>query len=168
MLLNTINSTIIDAEASSAALGKVLAQVKCNIDELSPILCKAAYVEVRCPSDVSRKGSVVVLLEPAGSKVRNSENAKLLLKCCCSSDIDPTGELSMGMGDIMARLAQEQGGAGVASAMPELARQCATAGYFPASQAARLGKVFEIYLKGVRWDKCRMSHVSSCAYVLSS
>jgi hypothetical protein len=111
---------------------------------------------------------VVVLLEPAGSTVRNSENAKLLLKCCCSSDIDPTGELSMGMGDIMARLAQEQGGASAASAMPELARQCATAGYFPASQAARLGKVFEIYLKGVFWDKCRMSHVSSCACVLSS
>lgn len=156
--------------AEASPLGRVLAIMKSNIDELSPILSKAAYVAVTSPFDISRKGAVVVLLEPAEGVVCVCEDAKLLLKCCCSSDIDPTGELSMGMGDIMAGLAQEQGLQGnksVASAMPELARRCAAAGYFPAYQAARLGKVFAIYMKGVRWEKCSMSHVSSCAYVVS-
>ena len=38
----------------AAALAQVLAQVKRNIDELSPILCKAAaYVAVLSPSDDS-------------------------------------------------------------------------------------------------------------------
>jgi hypothetical protein len=34
---------------------------------------------------------MIVLLVPAGKSVEDSEDAKLLLKCCCSSDIDPTG-----------------------------------------------------------------------------
>ena len=83
--------------AEASPLGRVLAIMKSNVDELSPILSKAAYVAVTSPSDISRKGAVVVLLEPAEGVVCVSEDAKLLLKCCCSSDIDPTGSMGMGL-----------------------------------------------------------------------
>jgi hypothetical protein len=68
----------------------------------------------------------------------------------------------MDMGDIMRQL--EDDNANVASAMSEVARKCAASGLIPAAQATRLGQVFVIYMMGVRWDKCRMSHVSSCSF----
>ena len=144
--------------AEAAALSKVLAQVKCNIDELSPIECEAAYVAVASPSDLSKKGSVLILLDPGG-KVKDSADAKSLKLCCCNSSIDPTGELSMGMGDIMNLVASEKGHTSVACAMPELARRCAAKGLIPEWDASRLGKVFQIYMKSVRWEKMKMSSV---------
>ena len=146
--------------AEAAALSKVLAQVKCNIDELSPIECEAAYVAVASPSDLSKKGSVLILLDPGG-KVKDSADAKSLRLCCCNSSDDPTGELSMGMGDIMSHVASEKGHTvtSVACAMPELARRCAAKGLIPEWDASRLGKVFQIYMKSVRWEKMRMSWV---------
>ena len=144
--------------AEAAALSKVLAQVKCNIDELSPIECEAAYVAVRSPSDLSKKGSVLILLDPGG-KVKDSADAESLRLCCCNSSDDPTGELSMGMGDIMSLVAEEKGHTSVACAMPELARRCAAKGLIPEWDASRLGKVFQIYMKSVRWEKMRMSWV---------
>ena len=146
--------------AEAAALSKVLAQVKCNIDELSPIECEAAYVAVASPSDLSKKGSVLILLDPGG-KVKDSADAKSLRLCCCNSSDDPTGELSMGMGDIMSHVASEKGHTvtSVACAMPELARRCAAKGLIPEWDASRLGKVFQIYMKSVRWESMRMSSV---------
>ena len=144
--------------AKAAALSKVLAQVKCNIDELSPIECEAAYVAVASPSDLSKKGSVLILLDPGG-EVKDSADAKSLMLCCCNSSDDPTGELSMGMGDIMGLVAEEKGHTSVACAMPELARRCAAKGLIPEWDASRLGKVFQIYMKSVRWEKMRMSWV---------
>ena len=144
--------------AEAAALSKVLAQVKCNIDELSPIECEAAYVAVASPSDLSKQGSVLILLDPGG-KVKDSADAKSLKLCCCNSSIDPTGELCMGMGDIMSLLASEEGHRSVACVMPELARRCAAKGLIPAWDASRLGKVFAIFMKNVRWDKMSMSWV---------
>ena len=144
--------------AEAAALSKVLAQVKCNIDELSPIECEAAYVAVASPSDLSKKGSVLILLDPGG-EVKDSADAKSLMLCCCNSSDDPTGELSMGMGDIMGLVAFEKGHTSVACAMPELARRCAAKGLIPEWDASRLGKVFQIYMKSVRWEKMKMSSV---------
>ena len=144
--------------AEAAALSKVLAQVKCNIDELSPIECEAAYVAVASPSDLSKKGSVLILLDPGGD-VKDSADAKSLMLCCCNSSDDPTGELSMGMGDIMNLVASEKGHTSVACAMPELARRCAAKGLIPEWDASRLGKVFQIYMKSVRWEKMSMSWV---------
>ena len=144
--------------AEAAALSKVLAQVKCNIDELSPIECEAAYVAVASPSDLSKKGSVLILLDPGG-EVKDSADAKSLMLCCCNSSDDPTGELSMGMGDIMGLVAFEKGHTSVACAMPELARRCAAKGLIPEWDASRLGKVFQIYMKSVRWESMRMSSV---------
>ncbi|MGB1607280.1 MAG: hypothetical protein ACPIOQ_81895 [Promethearchaeia archaeon] len=144
--------------AEAAALSKVLAQVKCNIDELSPIECEAAYVAVASPSDLSKKGSVLILLDPGGD-VKDSADAKSLRLCCCNSSDDPTGELSMGMGDIMGLVASEKGHTSVACAMPELARRCAAKGLIPEWDASRLGKVFQIYMKSVRWEKMSMSWV---------
>ena len=121
--------------AKAAALSKVLAQVKCNIDELSPIECEAAYVAVASPSDLSKKGSVLILLDPGG-EVKDSADAKSLMLCCCNSSDDPTGELSMGMGDIMGLVALEKGHTSVACAMPELARRERSGVYWEPKGAA--------------------------------
>ena len=43
--------------------------------------------------------------------------------------------------------------------MPELARRCAAKGLIPEWDASRLGKVFQIYMKSVRWESMRMSSV---------
>jgi hypothetical protein len=79
---------------------------------------------------------VLVLLEPAGESIEDSEDAKLLLKCCCSDDgyvVDDNFNSGSCMGNIMSQL-NEDGNSNVASAMPELVRRCAASGLISGGQ----------------------------------
>ena len=75
---------------------------------------------------------MLVLLEPAGESIEDSEDAKLLLKCCCSDDGYVVDDNFNG-GSCMGKL-NEDGNSNVASAMPELVRRCAASGLISGGQ----------------------------------
>ena len=61
------------------------------------------------------------------------------------------------MGDTLEQLEHTHSSGPVSACMPQLAQLCAAEGRIPQKDAAQLGQIFGIYMKGVRWDKMRMT-----------